>query len=83
MVSQMKADIADQRQRAFHQLAIGTVIDINKSNLPYTADVQVQEAQSVYTLTDCLIVQPIMWPAQGGLVLFPRPWTRTWGRPRW
>ena len=60
-----------QGARSRHQLVIGTVVGVNKANLPYTFHVQVQEAQGVYTLSDCLMVQPIIWPGQGGLILFP------------
>ena len=67
----LQTELAAQAYRSRHQLLIGTVVGVNKSNLPYTFHVRVQDPQANYTLTDCLMVQPIMWPAQGGMVLFP------------
>ena len=61
----------DLAARSRHQLVIGRITRLNKGNLPYTADVEVQDIQGAYTLVDCLIVQPIIWPGAGGVVQFP------------
>ena len=54
----MRTGLIDQGYRNRHQLVVGMVSRLNKANLPYTADVVVQDTQGQYTMTDCLIVSP-------------------------